>query len=45
MYGYRNGSKAEAHELCMAPIGEEDTIRPKGVGTVHVVVGFNMHSL
>ena len=36
LYGYRNGSKAEAHELCMAPVGEEDTIRPKGVGTKHV---------
>ena len=36
LYGYRNGSKAEAHELCMAPVGEEDTIRPKGLGTKHV---------
>jgi hypothetical protein len=35
LYGYRNGSKAEAHELCMAPVGEEDTIKPKGRKKAH----------
>ena len=44
LYGYRNGSKAEAHELCMAPVGEEDTIRPQGVGTKHVGVGSNVQA-
>ncbi|XP_065899551.1 uncharacterized protein [Dysidea avara] len=29
LYGYRNGSKIEATELCMVPAGEEHTIGPR----------------
>jgi len=29
LYGYRNGNKIEATELCMVPAGEEHTIGPR----------------
>ena len=29
LYGYRNGNKIEALELCMVPAGEEHTIGPR----------------
>jgi len=29
LYGYRNGHKIEALELCMVPAGEEHTIGPR----------------
>ena len=31
LYGYRNGNKIEALELCMVPAGEEHTIGPRQV--------------
>ena len=29
LYGYRNGNKIEALELCMVPAGQEHTIGPR----------------
>jgi len=37
LYGYRNGSKIEAAELCMVPAGQEHTIGPRLVGDIFLI--------